>query len=148
MARKFVRPDWGWDIESAAGVTSGTECFNASLAGRSVDEASTGRRPPQQRWHNLSGPAPVQWVHWAAPAGPVPPTGFPIFVMFEVEGWQPANGTCAAGHGWLPPPPPPSRCTALLEQLCGPSRSNWTACHRCEAVARATVTLVMGSKVI
>lgn len=130
----LVWPSWGWDITRAPGVASRTECFTATDDGGSAEEA-TGF--PQPHWHNLSGPAPLQWVHWAAPAGPVPPTGFPIFVMFEVEGWLPPNGTCGNPGGRPPPPPPPpAKCLALLEQTCGLMLNNWTACHQCEAEAR------------
>lgn len=94
----LVWPSWGWDITRAPGVASRTECFNATDDSGSDSEEATGF--PQPPWHNLSGPAPLQWVHWAAPAGPVPPTGFPVFIMFEVEGWRPPNGTCGNPLHW------------------------------------------------
>ena len=135
----LVWPSWGWDITRAPGVASRTECFNATDDSGSDSEEATGF--PQPHWHNLSGPAPLQWVHWAAPAGPVPPTGFPVFIMFEVEGWRPPNGTCG-NPGGRPPPPPlaPAKCLALLQQTCGLMRDNWTACHRCEVEARLAAT--------
>ena len=134
------RPNWGWDIASAPGVTSATECFNASGSAPAIGGSSAveQQRRPAPSWRGLSGPAPVQWVHWAAPVGPVPRSGFPVFVMFEVEGWLPPNASaCAADRRWpAPPPPPPPACVSLLEQMCNASRANWTACHRCWNMAQ------------
>jgi hypothetical protein len=138
-------PAWGFDI--AAGL-SGSACFDASLDHRPHMENNT------------------RWVHWAAPVGPRPADGWPIFVMFEVEGWSPGpaapgdpvshgtpqtwssiNATC--GNGWAPnyrppAPPPPLACETLLQQRCGAvaaaarASGNFTACGQCTGEVRRT----------
>lgn len=139
-------PAWGFDIAGrAAGGLSGSECFDASSDHRARRENNT------------------RWVHWAAPEGVRPAGGWPVFVMFEVQGWTPGpatspqdpvshgtpqtwshtNATC--GNGWSPhyrppPPQPPPACTALLQQRCGAAAAaasasrNFTACGRCASL--------------
>jgi hypothetical protein len=154
--RRWQRPplllqDPPWDFAIAAGgdgrsgLSSGSECFDASVDHRPHMENNT------------------RWVHWAVPTGPRPASGWPVFLMFEVQGWwagpqvaddpvshgipetwSHTNASC--GNGWRPhyrppPPPLPAACTALLLQRCAAARAsaaagNLTACERCAGEVR------------